>query len=131
MEDRRQFYRTASYVPLDDVPVWTPVAGPTHFVNYSNSLSDNLKANIAINCVFFFILIQIVLKGIFSLFKINACEQFHFFQPLAFLAYVTNLYKKSRLKTIFELEKNSSTAQDSILEVCTIDNRPHYGIICI
>ncbi|XP_075902786.1 ADP-ribose glycohydrolase MACROD1 isoform X1 [Nelusetta ayraudi] len=26
VHDRRQFYRTASYVPLDDIPVWTPLA---------------------------------------------------------------------------------------------------------
>lgn len=45
--------------------------------------------------------------------------------------YMSQMYKKKPIQSIFELEKNSSTAQDSTLEVCTIDNRPHYGIICI
>ncbi|CAG09765.1 unnamed protein product [Tetraodon nigroviridis] len=27
VEERREYYRTSSFVPLDDVPVWTPTAG--------------------------------------------------------------------------------------------------------
>ncbi|TMS17737.1 O-acetyl-ADP-ribose deacetylase MACROD1 [Larimichthys crocea] len=29
VKDRRQYYRTSSSVPLDDIPVWTPTAGST------------------------------------------------------------------------------------------------------
>lgn len=27
VKDRRQYYRTSNFVPLDDIPVWTPTAG--------------------------------------------------------------------------------------------------------
>lgn len=27
VEDRRKYYRTSSFVPLEDVPAWTPTAG--------------------------------------------------------------------------------------------------------
>uniref|UniRef100_A0AAV2MJN1 Uncharacterized protein n=1 Tax=Knipowitschia caucasica TaxID=637954 RepID=A0AAV2MJN1_KNICA len=27
LEDKRPYYRTSKYVPLDDIPVWTPAAG--------------------------------------------------------------------------------------------------------
>lgn len=46
VEDRRQFYRTASYVPLDDVPVWTPVAGGSEKALYQRNQKLDQKISL-------------------------------------------------------------------------------------
>lgn len=67
VQDRRQFYRTASYVPLDDIPVWTPLAGPTHFLHYLKFVLDfnarlhkGLKRILCIVQLFFFLCLLIM-----------------------------------------------------------------------
>lgn len=42
VKDRRQYYRTSSSVPLDDIPVWTPTAGQTN-QHQSKSLSGSFR----------------------------------------------------------------------------------------
>ncbi|CAN9515060.1 unnamed protein product [Ophioblennius macclurei] len=42
LEERRPLYRTSGYVPLDDIPVWTPAAGGAESKNYPrNEKLDN------------------------------------------------------------------------------------------
>lgn len=33
VKDRRQYYRTSGFVPLDDVPAWTPTTGHSSLLN--------------------------------------------------------------------------------------------------
>ncbi|KAM9357266.1 ADP-ribose glycohydrolase MACROD1 isoform 3-T3 [Symphorus nematophorus] len=37
VKDRRQYYRTSSSVPLDDIPVWTPTAGGSGQTRYKRN----------------------------------------------------------------------------------------------
>lgn len=34
VKDRRQYYRTPTFVPLEDIPVWTPTAGDSEQIRY-------------------------------------------------------------------------------------------------
>ncbi|XP_036934057.1 ADP-ribose glycohydrolase MACROD1 isoform X1 [Acanthopagrus latus] len=37
VKDRRQYYRTSGFVPLDDIPVWTPAAGGSGQTRYKRN----------------------------------------------------------------------------------------------